>query len=273
MARRTTIQSGSIDRVLSNQEMEVAIKKIDRRLAELDQFDVDEIGSRMDPRIRATEFAIKGLLTDIFGSDSTQFKTYQGIAHLDRASININYSTPIQEVRDGLRQGIDEAITVLKSIKSDWEADLEADFSGPGRSIRAYDGLDLHPDIARQVGTLFQDGHHAEAVEKAVKALNALVRMRSELELDGTALMERAFSPKNPILAFNGLSDPSDQDEQRGFMALFVGAVMGLRNPRAHRITKDSPERALEFIAFISLLAKLLDEAKYVSKNSGQPPA
>jgi hypothetical protein len=43
---------------------------------------------------------------------------------------------------------------------------------------------------------------------------------------------------------------------------LFSGAVAGLRNPRAHRLIKDDAERALEFIAFVSLLAKLLDEAK-----------
>jgi hypothetical protein len=45
-------------------------------------------------------------------------------------------------------------------------------------------------------------------------------------------------------------------------MMMFSGAVAGLRNPRAHRLIQDDPERALEFIAFVSLLAKLLDAAK-----------
>jgi len=44
-------------------------------------------------------------------------------------------------------------------------------------------------------------------------------------------------------------------------MWLFSGAVMGIRNPRAHKLIEDDPERAIEFIAFISLLAKLLDSA------------
>jgi hypothetical protein len=47
-------------------------------------------------------------------------------------------------------------------------------------------------------------------------------------------------------------------------MMLFSGAVAGLRNPRAHRLVKDDAERALEFIAFVSLLAKLADQAKKV---------
>jgi Protein of unknown function (Hypoth_ymh) len=50
--------------------------------------------------------------------------------------------------------------------------------------------------------------------------------------------------------------------EQLGFMMMFSGAVAGLRNPRAHKLINDDPERALEFIAFVSLLAKLLDGAK-----------
>ena len=71
--------------------------------------------------------------------------------------------------------------------------------------------------------------------------------------------MERAFSPTNPLLKFNALADQSDRDEQKGYMMLFSGAVAGLRNPRAHRFVQDDPERALEFIAFVSLLAKLLE--------------
>jgi hypothetical protein len=58
------------------------------------------------------------------------------------------------------------------------------------------------------------------------------------------------------------LDDQSDIDEQRGYMMMFSGAVAGLRNPRAHKFVQDDPERALEFIAFVSLLAKLLDGAR-----------
>jgi uncharacterized protein (TIGR02391 family) len=74
--------------------------------------------------------------------------------------------------------------------------------------------------------------------------------------------MERVFNPSSPILRFNDLQTQTDRDEQKGFMMLFSGAVSGLRNPRAHAIIQDNPERALEFIAFVSLLAKLLDNAK-----------
>ncbi len=92
--------------------------------------------------------------------------------------------------------------------------------------------------------------------------LNDLVRLRTRITEDGVTLMQQAFSPKNPVLKFNDLADESDRNEQLGYMQMFSGAVSGLRNPRAHKLVHDDPERALEFIAFVSLLAKLLDDAK-----------
>jgi len=140
------------------------------------------------------------------------------------------------------------------------------------RALRAYEGLDLHPAIECASGALYRDGHYANAIEDAVKALNKLVCLRSGESSDGTSLMEKVFSPKNPILKFNSLTDESDRDEQKGFMMLFSGAVAGLRNPRAHKLIKDDPERALEFIAFVSLLAKLLDGTNAIAQKSPCQP-
>jgi uncharacterized protein (TIGR02391 family) len=74
--------------------------------------------------------------------------------------------------------------------------------------------------------------------------------------------MRTVFSPRDPILAFNDLSDQSDQDEQEGMMHLFEGAVLGIRNPRGHVFLDDAPGRALEYIMLLSLLANLVEEAK-----------
>jgi uncharacterized protein (TIGR02391 family) len=166
-------------------------------------------------------------------------------------------------VETTFKRGRDRAITVITAaIEGLEEKSADAEEDAVGKSLRAYQGLALHPEIARAANKLYQDRHYANAVEASVKALNNLVRLRSGLELDGTALMQKAFSPNNPILKFNDLSDQSDRDEQTGFMMMFSGAVSGLRNPHAHGFIHDDPERALEFIAFVSLLAKLLDEVK-----------
>jgi uncharacterized protein (TIGR02391 family) len=130
------------------------------------------------------------------------------------------------------------------------------------RVVRAYRDRDLHPEIGEAAGKLYLDGHYANAIEAAIKALCNRVRVHSGKELDGADLMKTVFSPKNPSLRFNDFRDRSDRDQQEGYMMMFAGVVAGLRNPRAHKITQDAPEDALEFIAHISHLAKLLDRAK-----------
>jgi uncharacterized protein (TIGR02391 family) len=164
---------------------------------------------------------------------------------------------------EAFRRGCSQVVARLDAGIEMFEERLAATTPGSvNQVLRAYEQLDLHAEIERASGKLYRDGHYANAIEDAVKALNALVRMRSGRDdLDGVGLMQTVFSPNNPILKFNPLADQSDQDEQKGFMMLFSGAVAGLRNPRAHKLIQDDPERALEFVAFISLLAKLLDEA------------
>jgi uncharacterized protein (TIGR02391 family) len=246
---------------LSLEQMELAIPKIDRRIADLQAFDVNSVNDRSDPRVSALENQLDSLLVSIFGVGTVEYDRYRwAVTRLDTASINM-YGTPLHEVRVGLCKGIETAKAQLEAIKAEFLEELEdAGRTLAGKSLKAYEGLELHKAIERAAGKLFRDGHYANAVEDAAKALNALVRMNSGIDdKDGTTLMEHVFSPKNPVLKFNNLSDTSEVDEQRGFMMMFSGAVAGLRNPRAHKIIKDDPEMALEFIAFISLLAKLVD--------------
>lgn len=122
--------------------------------------------------------------------------------------------------------------------------------------------MNLHTRIESAAGQLYKDGHYSDAVFAASKALINYVQERSSrFDLDGTPLMTTVFSKKNPILAFSDLADQSKQDEQEGMMYLFMGTSLGIRNPRGHSFVQDSPERALEYIALLSMLASRVDEA------------
>lgn len=263
MARKK--QPELVEANLSFQQMEAAIPKLDRRIKDLEQFDVESVDRRNDPRIESLEKSLDTLLVGIFGAGTVEYERYQWqVTRLDTASVNLMHATPIYKVREGLSNGIETAKSLLIGIKQHFMEELEdAGMTSSGKTLKAYEGMELHPDIERAVGNLYRDGHYANAIEDAVKALNAKVRLNSGVDdVDGMSLMEKVFSPKNPILKFNSLQDQSDIDEQKGFMMMFSGAVAGLRNPRAHTIIKDDPERALEFVAYISLLAKLADQAQ-----------
>lgn len=248
---------------LSIQQKLDAIVRIDRRLTDLQALDPNSIQDRSDPRIVALQGKLDGLLVGIFGPDTIEYGRYRfAVCEIDTAGYN-SFGTPLWEVQEGLQQGIAKSIAVLTEIKLGFLEDIEDAGQGSvSRPLKAYEGLDLHPAIERAAGRLFRDSHYANAIEDSVKALNAIVRLNSGVEdRDGSALMEFVFSPKSPVLRFNDLADQSDHDEQKGFMMMFSGAVAGLRNPRAHKLIKDDAERALEFIAFVSLLAKLADKA------------
>jgi uncharacterized protein (TIGR02391 family) len=83
-------------------------------------------------------------------------------------------------------------------------------------------------------------------------------------ELARTAIkkIQNVFSPKSPILKFNSLQSETEKSEQQGMVFLYAGAMLAFRNPRAHQIIEDDPEKALEYIAFLSLLAKSLNKAE-----------
>lgn len=131
--------------------------------------------------------------------------------------------------------------------------------SPASRARRAFDALDLHPAIGRAAIKLFHDGHYANAVEDACKALDGLVQDKSgRPDLSGTDLMKTVFSAKNPTLRFSDLATETERSEQEGMMYLYAGAMLALRNPRAHKLIEDSHEQALEYIGFLNLLANSL---------------
>jgi uncharacterized protein (TIGR02391 family) len=270
MAKRTTtyipVQKPSAS--LTAENMRQGAITFKRRISELRQLDVSKFQSGSDPAILALQANIESSLELVFGRHTTNFSRYEDVCKLDKTHYYVMFSMtgdqpfPVSEIHEGLNKGKDRAIALLEQAVNWFNENLEdlGETKG-GRALKAYDGLELHSEISRASSKLYRDAHYSNAVEAAVKALNSLVRLRSGLEQDGSSLMERAFNPSSPVLRFNDLLNQSDKDEQKGFMMLFLGAVSGLRNPRAHSFIEDDPEMALEFIAFVSLLAKLLDKS------------
>lgn len=116
----------------------------------------------------------------------------------------------------------------------------------------------FHPLVIKHAGKLFADGHYRQAILDTYIALTEQVKAVSgRHDLDGTPLMQNVFSPKTPKLSVS-----SNFDEQQGFMWLFTGAVMGIRNPKAHAVTPHPDKQTtLEWLGFASVLFRVLDGA------------
>lgn len=126
-----------------------------------------------------------------------------------------------------------------------------------------YENLQLHHRICEVSKLLFKDGHYREAIFASFKEIAIIVKDRSgRTDLDGQDLMAQVFSEKNPVIALNSLKNQSDIDEQKGFRLIYMGAMIGIRNPEAHeRMPQPDAISALKYLSLASLLAERAEEA------------
>ncbi|NPV00638.1 MAG: TIGR02391 family protein [Brevinematales bacterium] len=118
--------------------------------------------------------------------------------------------------------------------------------------------------LLKVVEKLFNDGHHARAVEEAFKFLNNYIKKIAKVSEDGASLMRKVFSVNNPIIKLNSGSNQSENDEQQGYMDIFAGCMMGIRNPRVHEHDWEDPQdRAIQLLLIAD---HLLDKVKSVIK-------
>ena len=132
--------------------------------------------------------------------------------------------------------------------------------------------FDLHPLVRDVAWPQFKDGHYAPAVFEAAKALNNRIKYGRVVDSsgtpliddDGSGLMFRVFGGDNPLLVVADRSTDTGQSLQEGASHLFAGAMLAIRNPRAHDNVVDTPQDALERLAFLSMLARIVEEATFV---------
>ncbi len=167
--------------------------------------------------------------------------------------------------------------TALKSIiqkyellgfEKEREAIVELPVDATELHIYLFDNMRLHPKIIDASEALFKNRHYAQAIFEAFKAVNNFVKEKTGLTLDGKALMTKVFDETSPIIKLNELLTQSDKDEQEGFRFLFMGAMVGIRNPKAHdNVTQTDPFRTLEHLSFASLLIKRAEEGTLVKTS------
>jgi uncharacterized protein (TIGR02391 family) len=123
--------------------------------------------------------------------------------------------------------------------------------------------LQFHPRIIETAGDLYTGGHYSQAIFEAFKSVSNEVKRRTGQASDGQQLIATAFGGDDPPLEINSLNSTSDVDEQAGFKLISMGAMTGIRNPKAHdNIQNTDAGRPLEYLALASLLMKRVDKAR-----------
>jgi uncharacterized protein (TIGR02391 family) len=129
---------------------------------------------------------------------------------------------------------------------------------------------DLHPDIQRAAEGLFQGKHYSEAVGRAAKALNLMVRQKTGRTRDeGVRMMHQVFEKDQTgavRLQVNDLKEDWQRDEQDGVRSMMAGVQAAVANVDKHGdLGLNDPVHALELLASISFLARIVDRCRRVN--------
>jgi len=251
-----------MNKQFTKEQIDRGIEKLNRRIVQVEALDPAKV--RFDDAIvDNVEHDIIETIREVFGLESPEFRSHQ---YHRIWKGGFSYIETVDEQQRHFVDGIQDTLMTLQGLITWLEekrTDLDHDSSEATRA--AFEDIDIHPRIAGVCRDLYRNGHYPNAVFDASKALVNFVKEKSgRHDLDGAPLMRTAFSKNDPILAFNDLSDQSDMDEQEGLMHLFEGVVLAIRNPRGHTFLDDSPERSLEYIGLLSLLANRLEESKRI---------
>lgn len=129
--------------------------------------------------------------------------------------------------------------------------------------------LKLHPRVLAASGKLFRDRHYSQAAFEAFKTLEEYVREKSGRSEYGEYLMSKVFNEDRPILRIKYSRSDTSRDEQRGFKFIFMGAMVGIRNPKGHHtIIQRDKARTLQYLALASLLFKTVDDTTLVQNKT-----
>jgi uncharacterized protein (TIGR02391 family) len=207
------------------------------------------------------------------------FFTSEGLGHAYRR--RREGASKEQRINDALAAAAESerADEVLRNALEWFDVELPSDIRKPSllreRPKLALDGAmtgqesarglrALHPTVREASETLFENGHTAQAIFEAFKRVELEARARAPASLrDRPArdLMAAVLDERDPALRLNPGRTQSDRDEQEGFKLIYMGAMQGIRNPKAHDAVPDlPPELAYEFLAMASLLLRRLDE-------------
>jgi uncharacterized protein (TIGR02391 family) len=141
--------------------------------------------------------------------------------------------------------------------------------------LKQFDALVTDDGLRSVTRKLFIDGHYAQSVEEGFKFLNNLVKRLSGLSTDdGASMMTKAFSANTPRLKLSKeVKSQTAKDRQNGYMRLFEGSMVGIRNPRAHTAAHpDDDQTAMELLTLCNHLVRVTRGAVRTRQRKRKAP-
>lgn len=137
-------------------------------------------------------------------------------------------------------------------------------------SRKLYD-LHMHPEVLKCCKEELLQENYFHAVHEAAKSLTDRISVETGLELDGTPLIERAFSMEKPAVVLNTLRTSSEKNQHRGLKELLLGINYSVRNVTAHELKIKwaiDEDHAINMLSIISAIHKELDECHFIRQQN-----
>ena len=132
------------------------------------------------------------------------------------------------------------------------------------QTIRSkFQGRKIHPEVLKYCKAELMLDNLFHAVFEATKGLAERIRDESNIrDEDGSKLVDKVFSTKQPLLAFNKLQTKTEKTEHIGFASLLKGCFSAFRNPPAHQskiLWQGNEDDIADCFSLISFLHRKLD--------------
>jgi len=102
---------------LSVEQMRAAIPKLDRRINDLESFDISLVKERQDPHIESLIKKVDGTLHEIFGSGSIEYNDY-AVVSLDSLPFNMfGDPYPLNEIRENCQSEVRRSVMKLRTLR------------------------------------------------------------------------------------------------------------------------------------------------------------
>lgn len=139
----------------------------------------------------------------------------------------------------------------------------ELDKSAKTPATLGFENL-LVPEIAQAALPLYRIGDYRGAVIRACEVLTIVIRDRTGLKLDGTALTNQAFKQEGGLLVIAHGTDETARSQRAGLADLMRGTMAAIRNAYVHDPRRQpKPEMAARHLALLSTLVHQAQKAKH----------
>lgn len=132
----------------------------------------------------------------------------------------------------------------------------------------------LNKKIKERIQTYYVNHQYAFAADQGTKIYCEIIRELTGLKIDGTDLVNTAFSDKTALIKICDTTTETGKNIQKGQRSLSSGVMEAFRNPAAHTpVDKLVPEQfseldCLNILSLISYLTERLDKAEVVACNN-----